>query len=402
MLPQNKDHQVPLQNAVPPGCSPQVLSQFVDSSPFNLASLSPHLTLPPSHLPLPSPSQAYSSVSWSPQSRSPGPHLYSSDSKSDFVPLPSSSSLPSPPTFFGQNCSRLPSPHTSSSRNFGLCLSPPLSSSSSLSQLQNSSPGSCQSPSHLQDLPNSTRVTSPSPSVPSPGIPSNKQTWQGPPSGNTRSPGAAEGCMASKLDPAEFQDPEALAQALALLVGRRRIARDLKILFLQHLWLGTTGQPPVLEYPICLACLQPRTPSCPTLKHKTGPRLLAFPQLLPPAEGQESGPLRLGIGFSLRLPPGQAKALHLLPEKKQQEARRPREVLRSQRPAPQVPAAQVTGTLSREESLRSAGLQSTKSNQCFRSSPQAPRRVTVSPKPWSCPVPRRSVSPESIPQKLPF
>ncbi|XP_042123038.1 proline-rich protein 30 [Peromyscus maniculatus bairdii] len=400
MLPQNKDHQVLLQNAVPPGCPPQVLSQFVDSRPSNLASLSPHLTLPPSHLPLPSPSQAYFPLSL-PQSRSPGPHSYSSDSNSDFVPLPYASSLPSPPTFFGQNYPCRPSPHPASPHNYGLCLSPPLSSSSSLSQLQNSSPGSCQSPPHLQDLHNST-VTSPSPSSPSRGgVPSNKQTWQWPQSGNTRSPGAAEGCMASKLDPAEFKDPEALARALVLRVGHRRIARDLQLLFLQRLWLGTTGQAPVVEYPICLACLQPRTPSCPTPKHKTGPRLLAFPQLLPCAEGQESGPLRLGIGFGLRLPRGQAKALHLLPEKKRQEARRPGEVLRSQTPATQAPAAQVTGTLSRDESLRSAGLQSTKSNQCFRSPPQAPRRVTVSPKPWSGPVPRRSVSPESILQKLP-
>ncbi|XP_036027098.1 proline-rich protein 30 [Onychomys torridus] len=394
MLPQNKDHQVLLQNAVPPGCPPQVLSP-----PSNLASLSPILTLPPSHPPLPSPSKAYFPLSL-PQSRSPGPYLDSSDSNSDFVPLPYSSSLPSPPTFFGQNFSCLPSPHTSSPPNYGLCPSPLLSSSSSLSQLQNSSPGSCQSPAHLQDLHNST-VTSPSPSSPSRGIPSNKQTWQWPQSGNTRSPGVAEGCMASKLDPAEFKDPEALAQALVLRVGHRRIARDLQLLFLQRLWLGTTGQAPVVEYPICLACLQPRTPSCPTPKHKTGPRLLAFPQLLPRAEGRESGRLRLGIGFGLRLPRGQAKALHLLPEKKRQEARPPGEVLQSQTPAAQAPAAQVTGTLSQDESLRSAGLQSTKSNQCFRVPPQAPRRATASPKPWSCPVPRRSVSPESILQKLP-
>ncbi|CAH6786914.1 proline-rich protein 30 [Phodopus roborovskii] len=399
MLPQTKD-QALLQNTVPPGCPPQVLSQFVDSPLPNLASVSPHQPLPPSHLPLPSPTQAYFPFSPLSQPHSPGPRFFSSDSNSDFVPLPYSSSLPSSPTFFNQNYTCLPSLHSSSPPNYQLCLSPPLTRSSSFSQVQNFPPGPCQSPSHLQDVHSST-ITSPSPSSPPRGIPSNKQTWQWPQSTNTRSPGEARGCVASKVDPAEFKDPGALARALVVHVGQRRIARDLQLLFLQRLWLGPTHQAPVVEYPICLVCLQPRTPSCPIPKYKTGPRLVAFPQLLLPCvQGQDSGPLRIGIGFGLRLPRGQAKALHLLPEKKRQEARPQGEVLRSQIPATQAPAAQVTGTLSQAGSLiRSAGLQSLKPSQCSRHPPQAPRQATASPKPR--PAPKRPVSPESILRKSP-
>ncbi|MEJ1287217.1 proline rich 30 [Cricetulus griseus] len=265
--------------------------------------------------------------------------------------------------------------------------------------VQNSPPGPCQSPSHLQDV-HSPTITSPSPSSPTRGIPSNKQTWQWPQSRNTRSPGEAGGCVASKVDPAEFKDPGALARALVVHVGHRRIARDLQLLFLQRLWLGPTHQAPVVEYPVCLVCLQPRTPSCPIPKYKTGPRLVAFPQLLMPCtQGQDSGPLRIGIGFGLRLPRGQAKALHLLPEKKRRGVRPQGEVLRSQTPATQAPAAQVTGTLSQVGSLRSAGLQPPKSNQCSRPPPQAPRQATALPKPRPSPAPKRS--PESTLRKSP-
>ncbi|KAL6044002.1 hypothetical protein STEG23_008374 [Scotinomys teguina] len=218
------------------------------------------------------------------------------------------------------------------------------------------------------DLHNS-KVTSPSPSSSSPGIPSNKQVWQGPRPGNTRSNGAAEGCMASKVDLAEFKDVEALIQALVVHVGPHRVLRDLKIRFLQRFLQGTPGNAPEVEYPICLSCLQLRTPSCPTPKYKTGPRLVAFPQLMPCPKVRISGSLHLGIGYSLRLPRGQAKALHLLPPKKRQEARLQGEVLQSQMPATKAPATQVTGTLSQAESLRSAGLRLTKSNQCFRPPP---------------------------------
>ncbi|CAO2604105.1 Proline-rich protein 30 [Lemmus lemmus] len=401
MLPQNKD-QVLLQNTVPPECPPQVLSQFSDSPPSNLASISPHQSLPPSHLPLPSPRPVYFSFSSLPQPHSPGPHFYSSDSHSDFVPLPFSSSLPSSPTYFHHNYPCLPLPHSSPPLNYQLCASPPLSHSSSLSQVQNSSAHSCQFHPPRQGI-NSSTVTSPRPSPPSLGISSNKQTWQCPQSKSTRSPGVAGGCVASKVDPAEFKDPTALSQALAVHVGQRRIARDLQLLFLQRLWLGTStsGQVPVVEYPVCLQCLQPRTPSCPTPKYKKGARLLAFPQLLPCAQGQESGLHRLGIGYGLCLPRGQTKALHLLPPKKRQEARPQGEVLQSQPPTTQTPAAQVMDTVSQAGTLKSAGLQSLKSSQCSEPPAQAPRQATASPMPRSSTAPKRSVSPEPILQKSP-
>ncbi|XP_021491087.1 proline-rich protein 30 [Meriones unguiculatus] len=395
MLPHNKD-QVLLLNAAPSGCPPQVLSQFVGSPPPNLASLSPHKSLPPSHLPLSSPTQPCFPFSSLPHHHSPGPQVYSSDSNSDFVPLPFPSSLPSSPTFFHQNYT----PNSTSPSNYPLCPSPPLTQSSSLSQLQNSSPQTCQSPSHLQDI-DSSPVTSPSPSSPSRGIQNNGQAWQWPQCRNTRSPGGAGGCMASKVDPGKFKDPRFLAQVLVARVGHRRIARDLQLLFLQRLWTGTTGQAPVVEYPVCLVCLQPRTPSCPTPKYRTGPRLLAFPQLLPCAQSQESGPLRIGIGFGLRLPRGQAKALHLLPEKRQGGVGSQAETRRSQKPATQARAAQTTGTLFQAGSLRSADRQSTKPSQCSRPPPQAPRRATASSKPRPSPAPKGSVSPESILQKSP-
>ncbi|XP_041496306.1 proline-rich protein 30-like [Microtus oregoni] len=401
MLPQNKD-QVLLQNTVPPGCPPQVLSQFADSPPSNLASLSPHQSLPPPHLPLPSHRPAYFSFSSLPQPHSPGPHFNSSKSNSDCVSLPFSSSLPSSPTFFHQNYPCLPSRHSSPPLNYQLGASPPLSHHSSLSQVQNSSPHSCQSPPHLQGIHSST-ATSPSPSPPSGGISSNKQTRQCPQSKNTRSLGVAGGCKASKVDPAEFKDPMALAQALADRVGRRRIATDLQLLFLRRMWLGTStpGQAPVVEYPICLQCLRPRTRSCPTPKDKMGARLLAFPQLLPCAQGQESGPLCIGIGFGLHLSRGQAKALHLLPPKKRQEASPQGEVVLRQPPTTQTPEAQVMDTLSQAGPLKFAGLQSLKSSQCSMPPAQAPRWVTASLRPRLSTAPKRLATPESILQKLP-
>ncbi|XP_075811751.1 LOW QUALITY PROTEIN: proline-rich protein 30 [Microtus pennsylvanicus] len=392
MLPQNED-QVLLQNTVPPGCSPQVLSQFADSPPSNLASL------PPPHLPLPSHRPAYFSFSSPPQPHSPGPH-FSSDSNSDRVPLPFSSSLPSSPTFFHQNYPCLPSQHSSPPLNYQLGASPPLSHHSSLSQVQNSSPHSCQSPPHLQGI-HSSPATSPSPSPTSGGISSNKQTWQCPQSKNTRSLGVAGGCKASKVDPC--LDRMALAQTLVVRVGLRRIATDLQLLLLRHMLLGTStpGQAPVVEYPICLQCLQPRTRSCPTPKYKMGARLLAFPQLLPCAQGQESGPLRVGIGYSLHMSRGQAKALHLLPPKKTQEASPQGEVVLRQPPTTQTPEAQVMDTLSQAGPLKFAGLQSLKSSQCSVPPAQAPRWVTASLRPRLSTAPKRLASSESSLQKLP-
>ncbi|XP_052054134.1 proline-rich protein 30-like [Apodemus sylvaticus] len=379
MLPHNKDQGL-LQNTVPPGCLPQVLSQFVDSPPSSLASLS-HQTFPSSHLPLPTTTQAYFFSSLT-QTHSPGPHFYSPDLNPDFVPLPYTSSLPRT-SCFRQNYTyigeKLPSPHSASPSNYQLCVSPPLTGSSSLTQLQNSSPHSCQSPFRLQDFPRS-KITSPIPNSPSGGIQSSKQAWQWTQSRSIRSSGGRRGCVPSKVDPAEFKDPGALAQVLVANVGHRRIARDLQLEFLQRLWLGTSGPAPVVEYPVCLVCLQPRTPSCPTLKYKTIPRLLAFPQLLPHAPGQESGPLRIGIGFGLRLPRGQAKALHLLPRKCPKGAESQEEALQSQKPATKA-SVQITGTLFQAGSLRSVHLQSPKPSQCSRSLLQEQREGTVSPKP---------------------
>ncbi|XP_075811720.1 LOW QUALITY PROTEIN: proline-rich protein 30-like [Microtus pennsylvanicus] len=407
MLPQNED-QVLLQNTVPPGCPPQVLSQFADSPPSNLASLSPHQSLPLPHLPLPSHRPAYFSFSSPPQPHSPRPHFYSSDSNSDCVPLPFFSSLPSSPTFSHQNYPCLPSRHSSPPLNYQLGTSPPLSHHSSLSQVQNSSPHSCQSPPHLQGI-HSSPATSPSPSPPSGGISSNKQTWQCPQSKNSRSLGVAGGCKASKVDPAVFKDRMALTQTLVGRVGRRRIATDLQLLLLRHMLLGTStpGQAPVVEYPICLQCLQPRTRSCPTPEYKMGARLLAYLQLLPCAQGQESGPLRINIGYGLHLSRGQAKALHLLPPKKKKkkkktaEASPQGEVVLRQPPTTQTLEAQVMDTLSQAGPLKFAGLQSLKSSQCSVPPAQAPRWVTASLRPRLSTAPKRLASPESSLQKLP-
>ncbi|XP_021058485.1 proline-rich protein 30 [Mus pahari] len=398
MLPQNKD-QVLLQNTVPSGCPPQVLSQFVNSPLPNLASLSPNPTLPSSHFPLPTPPQAYFLSSLT-QTHSPGPY-FSLDSNSDFVP-PDSSCHPRSSSCFHQNYThfgeKVPSPHSISPSNYQLCVSPPLTGSSSASQLQQSSPHSCQSPSRLQDL-QSSKITSPGPSSPSPRIRSKKQSWQWPPSGSIKSSRGAGGCVPSKVDPAAFKDPGALTQALVYHVGRRRIARELQILFLQQLWLETPGCAPVVEYPICLVCLQIRTPSCPTPKYKTIPRLLAFPQLLPCAQGQESGPLRIGIGFGLCLPRGQARALHLVPPQNPVGVESQEEALQRQKSTTQE-SVQITSTHFQARSLWSVDLQSPKPSQGSRSLLQEPSQVAACPKAGPS-VSKRSVTLESILRKLP-
>lgn len=399
MLPQNKN-QVLLQNTAPPGRPPLGPSQLVDS--------------PPSHL-QPLPPQRPTPCTLPPRSHSPGSGFYSSDSNSDFILHPYSSSLPSSPSFFHQNYLSLSLP-PSSSPSHRLYPSPTHTHSSSPSQLQNTSlPHShCQSPSPPGDCLSST-VTSLTPSLPSGGVHSNRQTWPWHQYGDTGSPGMVGECVASERDPAEFRDPGALAQALVVHLGHRRIAHDLRLLLLQRLWLGRTGQAPVVEYPICLVCLKPRSPSCPIPRYRTGPRLLAFPQLLPCAQGQESGPLRIGIGFGLRLPRGQARALHLLPERRPEEAGPQRKAAQargyqtraSQAPAAPAPAAQVPadparGTpSSRMASLRSTGLQSPNSMRFSGPLPQAPKQATVSPKPRPSSAPKRPASPEPILRKSP-
>ncbi|XP_035946084.1 proline-rich protein 30 [Halichoerus grypus] len=403
MLPQNKD-QVLLQNAVPPGRPPLGPSQLVDSSSSNLQPLPPQRPPPLSHSPCSPP----------PRSHSLGSHFYSSDSNSDFILHPYSSSLPSSPSFFHQNYFSLSHP-PSSSPSHRPYPSPTHTHSSSPSQLQNTSlPHShCQSPSPPGDCPSST-VTSPTPSLPSGGVHSNRQTWPWHQYGDTGSPGAVGECVASERDPAEFRDPGALAQALVVHLGPRRIAHDLRLLLLQRLWLGRTGQAPVVEYPICLVCLKPRSPSCPIPRYRTGPRLLAFPQLLPCAQGQESGPLRIGIGFGLRLPRGQARALHLLPERKPEEAGPQGKAVQAQgyqTRASQAPAAQAAvaqarahparGTSSQAASRRSTGLQSPNS-MCFSGPPpQAPKQATVSLKPRPFSASKGPASPEPILRKSP-
>ena len=278
MLPPNKA-QVLLQNTASPGRPPQGPSQTADSLFYNLQPQPCQQSL----------RSTRPSCSPPPRSHSAGSHLYSSDSNSDFVLHPYSSSLSNSPTFFHQNCLSL-SPPCSSSPSRRLYPSATLTHSSP-SQPQNSSfPRSpCQSPFHLEDLPTST-LTSPSPSPPSRGVHSNSQAWHSHQYRNTRSPGAEGACVASGKDPAEFKDPGALAQALVLHLGHRRIAHDLQLLLLQRLWLGQTDKAPVVEYPVCLVCLQLRTPSCPIPRYRTGPRLLAFPQLLPCAQGKGPWP----------------------------------------------------------------------------------------------------------------
>ncbi|XP_051010526.1 proline-rich protein 30 [Acomys russatus] len=312
MLSHNKD-QVLQQTTVPPACPPLVLSKFVDSPPPNLGPGSPlHQSFPPFHLSLPPATQ--------------GPPSFPTLTHQNY-------------TSFGENPLSL---YPTSPANYQLCLSSSLIQSY-LSQLQNSSPRACQSPPH------SSRLTS----------------------GRHRSPpGGARGCVASKVDPALFKDLDAIIQTLVGRLGPHRIAIDLQLLFLQHMWLGTEGQVPVVAYPICLVCLQYRTPSCPTTKYKTVPRLLAYPQLRVPVRGQEAGPLQVSIGFGLCLPRGQAKALHLLPKKKQEGAESQGEALQRQKPATQAPSAQTTGAYSQAGRLRSADLQSPKSRQCPRPPPR--------------------------------
>lgn len=398
MLPPNKA-QVLLRNTESPGRPPQGRSQTEDSLFYNLQPQPRQQSL----------RSTQPSCSPPPRSHSAGSHLYSSDSNSDFVLHPYSSSLSNSPTFFHQNCLSL-SPPCSSSPSRRLYPSATLTHSSP-SQPQNSSfPHSpCQSPFHLEDLPTST-LTSPSPSPPSRGVHSNSQAWHSHQYRNTRSPGAEGVCVASGKDPAEFKDPGALAQALVLRLGHRRIAHDLQLLLLQRLWLGQTDKAPVVEYPVCLVCLQLRTPSCPIPRYRTGPRLLAFPQLLPCAQGKESGPLRMGIGFGLRLPQGQAKALHLLPKRRPEEAGPQAKAARAsgcQAQVAQAPAAPAkadlgAGTLSQNGSLRSVDRQSLNSTRHSEFLIQAPKQATVHLKPRPSSAPKRPASLGPIPQKSPL
>ncbi|XP_004686103.1 PREDICTED: proline-rich protein 30 [Condylura cristata] len=397
MLPQNKE-QVLLQNAAPPGHTLQSPSQRSDSLPTNLGPpQSPQQAHPP-------PPQTCSPP---PRTHSPGSHFYSSDSNSEFVLHPYSSSLPSSPTFFHQNFPFIPFSHSPSPSH--LFYSSPTHSFSPC-QPEKSLPNSCcQSPSHLEDPPRPTPM-SPSPSPLSCGSQPNTQSWHWHQYGDTRSPGAVGECVASERDPAEFRDPGALAQALVAHLGHRRIAQDLRLLLLQRLWLGETGEvPPVVEYPVCLVCLRARTPSCPAPKYKTGPRLLAFPQLLPYTQDQESGPLRIGIGFGLRLPQGQARALHLLPERRRKEAEPQGEAAQasgyhppaSRSPAAPTPVAQglansASGAPSQTGSLRPASLQSPNSTQCSGLLPQAPKQATTSLEPGPSSAPKRPASLEPI------
>ncbi|XP_039094231.1 proline-rich protein 30 [Hyaena hyaena] len=404
MLPQNKD-QVLQQNTASPGRPPQGPSRLVDLPSGNLQPLPPQASFPPSHSPCFPPSLSHSPVS----------PFYSSDTNSEFVPHPYSSSLPSSPTFFHQNYFSLSLTH-SSSPTHQLYPSLPPTPSSSPSQLQKASlPHShCPSPSLPGYRPSST-VTSPAASLPSRGVHSKRQTWPWHQYRDTGSPGVVGRCVASQRDAAELRDPGALVQALVAHLGHRRIAHDLRLLLLQRLWLGTTGQAPVVEYPICLVCLKPRSPTCPIPTYKTGPRLLAFPQLLPCAQRQESRPLRLGIGFGLCLPRGQARALHLLPERRPEEVGPQGKAAQaggyqtqaSQPPAAQVPVAQAQadparGRSSQTGSLRSTGPQSPNSMHFPGPPPQAPKQATVSLKPRPSSAPKRPASPEPILQKSPL
>ncbi|XP_004619016.2 proline-rich protein 30 [Sorex araneus] len=282
---------------------------------------------------------------------------------------------------------------------------PPQGPSQFVHPLTPNYPSHSQSPAHGEGPPSSTYTFL------SAGVFPKQQAWHWHQSRSTTSPGEAEGCVSSGRDPADFRDPGALAQALVVHLGPRRIAQDLRLLLLQRLWLGNNGQAPVVEYPVCLVCLQLRSPSCPIPRYKTGPHLLAFPQLLPCAKDQESGLLRLGIGFGLRLPRGQAKALHLLP-KKRPEKPEPQQVAaqahQTSPPAPRAPTPMpwawensVPGTFSQTESLISAGPPSPNSTQCPGSPAQAPKLHKASPKPRPCSAPKRPASPEPFLQRSP-
>ncbi|XP_004582930.2 proline-rich protein 30 [Ochotona princeps] len=394
MLPPRKEQVLPQNAIVPPRHHPQDLSQLVDSPPCSPQPVSP----------IQSQAHPKPPATFSPPARAhpPAPQLCSSDSNSDLAPHPSSPSLPSSPTFFHQNSLLLSLQRSSSPSSFLLYPSPPLTPSSAFSQPQNSSPRSRsrgQTPSRPEDLLSST-LPSPSPSLPSPAANCNRKTWNwSHQHRDSGSPGEAGGCVASERDPAEFRDPGALAQALVVHLGHRRIAHDLRLLLLQRLWLGRTGRAPVVEYPICLVCLRPRSPSCPVPRYKSGPRLLAFPQLLPCGPGQESGTLRIGIGFGLRLPRGQARALHLLPERRSGQTRGQGEAGQAHQqqarafparadPAPGTPSSQA-------RSHKSASLHSPNSTQCSGPPLQVPKQAAASPKPRHPPTPRRPVSSES-------
>ncbi|KAM4867728.1 proline-rich protein 30 [Thomomys bottae] len=398
MLPQNKE-QVLLQKAVPPGSPPQSLSPFVDSLPSTPPPLPPKQSLPSSCLPFSS-TKSRHPISPPPRPHSPGPFFSSSESNFDLaLPHCSKSSLPNSSSYFHQNYTSISLPGSSSPSNHPLYLSSP--PTSPLSR--------CQSPSCApQDLPSST-PGSPSSNLLSPGDQANRQTWRWPPYRDTGSPGVGVGCVASERDPAEFRDPGALAQALVGHLGHRRIAQDLRLLLLQHLLLGKTGKAPVVEYPICLVCLRPRSSSCPIPEYKIGPRLLAFPQLLPCAQGQESAPLRIGIGFGLRLARGQARALHLVPERRQKagprgeaaQARGGQAAATMARSTP-VPVARVCaapGSASQAGSLRSAGLPPPTSTPHSR--PPPPKQASASPRPKASPTPKRPASPEPTVRKSP-
>ncbi|XP_006880761.1 PREDICTED: uncharacterized protein C2orf53 homolog [Elephantulus edwardii] len=282
MLPQNKD-QVLLQKAETPGPPTQGLLKFIDSPPYNPRPLFPHQSLSPSPPPL----------NLSLHYPSPNSHFYSSDSNSYFFQY-----IPASSAFFHQNPP---------------CCSVPQSSSSS--EAHNSSlPNPLLHPEGSRSAP----PASPSPRLFS-GAHSSRQTWHLHQHREPGSHGVVEERVASKKDTAELRNPGSLVQALVAQLGHQRIALDLRLLLLRRLWLGSPGQAPVVEYPLCLVCLRPRGPSCPIIKYETVPRLLAFPQLLPHTKGRKSRPLRIGIGFGLCLPWGQASALHLLSEQEQEE-----------------------------------------------------------------------------------
>ncbi|XP_013011184.1 proline-rich protein 30 [Cavia porcellus] len=397
MLPQNQD-QVLLGNTFPPGCPPCSLSQPSDSPHSNLQRWSLRRSPPDPHPSVSTSPETRLSSPFPPQTHTSSPQLHSC-SHLDLPPHPYSSSLPSLPTFSHQSYPYLSNPQ-SSSNCYWLCTSPPFTHPSSASQQWNSLPEShCQSTSHPEDL-LSSPLTSRSPALPSPGIYSNRQAqhW----SRGTRSPGVVMGCTAGDRNPAEFRNPGSLAQTLVARLGLRRIAHDLRLLLLQHLWFGRNSQAPVVEYPICLLCLHLRSPSCPISKYSTGPQLLAFPQLLPCARGKEFGPRRMGIGFGLRLSLGEARALNLLPKRRQKGAR-PRGKA-AQSPWCETPAAQAQGawgqadpapgTSSYTQSLRSAHLQTPDSTQRSGLSHQASNQA--SPKPSPSP----DCGPQSFPQKF--
>lgn len=198
--------------------------------------------------------------------------------------------------------------------------------------------------------------------------------------------------MSSKVDPEEFKDTGAFAQALVVHVRHRQ--------FLQYLWLSTPSLAPVVEYPICLVYLRPCTPSCPIHKYKTISPAACLPSTtaLYPGPVIWTFPNRHWLQPLPALGPGQdfASAAQQKCGGSRVSGRDPPQ---SQKSATQA-SVQITLLPLQAGSLRCVDLQSPKPRQCSWSLLQEPRQATESPNPRPS-VSKTSVFLGSILQKSP-